>query len=62
MVGGIGGVVEEEEEEPEEEEQEKVDKEEEELLRMVELLVKSVRARVGISPAIFCVVDPLFRA
>ena len=53
VVGGIGGVVEEGEEEEEDEE---------ELLLLREVLVKGVMERVGISPATFCLFDPLLRA
>ena len=54
----MGGVVEEEEEEEEDEEEE----EEEEELLLVEVLVKDVMEGVGVSPATFCLFDPLLRA
>ena len=50
VASGIGGVVEKEEEE------------EEELLLLAKVLVKGVMEGVSISPATFCLFDPLFRA
>ena len=46
----------------EEEEEEEEDVEEEELLLLAEVLVKGVMEGVGISPATFCLFDPLSRA